>query len=182
MAVKIRLTRQGGKKKPFYRIVVADSEAPRDGSFLEVVGTYNPMVAKDHPDRLKVNDERIKYWLGVGAKPSERVARFLGDRGVFEKPPVPANQTKQHLPRNKAVEREKAQAEHAVKMAEQRAQAEVEAKKAAEEKAKADAEAETQAAAEEKAKQEKAAADGAAPAAPAPAAEEPAAEPAKEKE
>ena len=168
MSLRIRLSRGGAKKRPFYRIVVADSRSPRDGRFIERIGTYNPMVAKDHPDRLKVNDERIKYWLGVGAKPSERVARFLGDRGVFEKPPVPANQTKQHLPRNKAVEREKAQAEHAVKMAEQRAQAEVEAKKAAEEKAKADAEAETQAAAEEKAKQEKAAADGAAPAAEAP--------------
>jgi small subunit ribosomal protein S16 len=183
MSLKIRLSRGGAKKRPFYRIVVADSRSPRDGRFIERIGTYNPMVAKDHPDRLKVNDERIKYWLGVGAKPSERVARFLGDRGIVEKPPVPAKQTKQHLPRNKAVEREKAEAERAAKLAEQRAQAEVEAQKVAEEKAKAEAEAEAKAAAEEKARQEKAAAEAKAAAAdgvaPAPAAEA-AAEPAKD--
>jgi small subunit ribosomal protein S16 len=165
MSLRIRLSRGGAKKRPFYRIVVADSRKPRDGRFIERLGTYNPMVAKDHPDRLNVNDERIKYWLGVGAKPSDRVARFLGDRGIIEKPPVPANQTKQHMPKNKTVEREKAEAERAAKMAESRAAAEVEAKKAAEDKAKAEAEAAAQAAAEEKARKEKEAADAKAAAA-----------------
>ncbi len=179
MALRIRLSRGGAKKRPFYRIIVADSRKPRDGRFIERIGTYNPMVGKDHPDRLKINDERTKYWLGVGAKPSERVARFLGDRGIIEKPPIPAKQTKQHLPKNKMVERQKAAAEHAAKMAESRAAAEVEAKRVAEEKAKADAEAAMAAAEEEKRKQEKAAADAKAAAdsvAPAPAAEEPKAE------
>jgi small subunit ribosomal protein S16 len=165
MSLRIRLSRGGAKKRPFYRIVVADSRKPRDGRFIERLGTYNPMVAKDHPDRLNVNDERIKYWLGVGAKPSDRVSRFLGDRGIIEKPPVPANQTKQHMPKNKTVEREKAEAERAAKMAESRAAAEVEAKKAAEDKAKAEAEAAAQAAAEEKARKEKEAADAKAAAA-----------------
>jgi len=165
MSLRIRLSRGGAKKRPFYRIIVADSRKPRDGRFIERVGTYNPMVAKDHPDRLKINGERTKYWLGVGAKPSERVARFLGDQGIIEKPPIPAKQTKQHLPRNKTLERQKAAEEHAAKMAEQRAAAEVEAKRAAEETAKAEAEATAAAAAEEKAKQEKAAADAKAAAA-----------------
>jgi small subunit ribosomal protein S16 len=165
MSLRIRLSRGGAKKRPFYRIVVADSRKPRDGRFIERLGTYNPMVAKDHPDRLNVNDERIKYWLGVGAKPSDRVARFLGDRGIIEKPPVPANQTKQHMPKNKTVEREKAEAERAAKMAESRAAAEVEAKKAAEDKAKAEAEAQAQAEAEDKARKEKEAADAKAAAA-----------------
>jgi small subunit ribosomal protein S16 len=165
MSLRIRLSRGGAKKRPFYRIVVADSRKPRDGRFIERLGTYNPMVAKDHPDRLNVNDERIKYWLGVGAKPSDRVSRFLGDRGIIEKPPVPANQTKQHMPKNKTIEREKAEAERAVKLAESRAAAEVEAKKAAEDKAKAEAEAAAQAEAEDKARKEKEAADAKAAAA-----------------
>lgn len=165
MSLRIRLSRGGAKKRPFYRIIVADSRKPRDGRFIERLGTYNPMVTKDHPDRLKINDERIKYWLGVGAKPSERVARFLGDQGIIEKPPVPANQTKRHLPRDKTLERQKAADERAAKMAEQRAAAEQEAKKAAEEKAMAEAEAAAAAEAEEKRKQEKAAADAKAAAA-----------------
>ncbi len=185
MSLRIRLSRGGAKKRPFFRIIVADSRKPRDGRFIERLGIYNPMVAKDHPDRLKINDDRIKYWLGVGAKPSERVARFLGDRGIIEKPPIPANQTKQHLPKNKTQEREKANAERAAKMAEQRVAAEEEAKKAAADKAKAGAEAEAAAAEEEKRKAEKAAADAKAAAAdgvaPAPAAaEEPKAEKAAE--
>ena len=106
MSLKIRLSRGGAKKRPYYRVVVADSRKPRDGRYIERVGTYNPMVAKDHPERLKLDDERIKYWLGVGAKPSDRVARFLGDLGMIDKPPVP-EQTKQHLPRAKTLERQK---------------------------------------------------------------------------
>ena len=106
MSLKIRLSRGGAKKRPYYRVVVADSRKPRDGRYIERVGTYNPMVAKDHPERLKLDDERIKYWLGVGARPSDRVARFLGDLGMIDKPPVP-EQTKQHLPRAKTLERQK---------------------------------------------------------------------------
>ncbi|MAF94635.1 MAG: 30S ribosomal protein S16 [Rhodospirillaceae bacterium] len=117
MSLKIRLSRGGAKKRPFYRVVVADSRKPRDGRFIERVGTYNPMLAKDHPERLKLNDERIKYWLGVGARPSDRVARFLGDLGVIEKPPIP-EQTKQHLPRAKTLERRKEAEEAAKKAAE----------------------------------------------------------------
>lgn len=107
MSLKIRLSRGGAKKRPFFRIVVADSRSPRDGSFVEKLGFYNPMVAKDHPERLVVNVERIKHWLSVGALPSERVARMLHQLGMGEKPAVP-NQTKKNLPKAKAQERLKA--------------------------------------------------------------------------
>ena len=117
MSLKIRLSRGGAKKRPYYRVVVADSRKPRDGHYIERVGTYNPMVAKDHPERLTLDDERIKYWLGVGARPSDRVARFLGDLGMIDKPPIP-EQTKQHLPRAKTLERQKEAEEKAKKAAE----------------------------------------------------------------
>lgn len=117
MSLKIRLSRGGAKKRPYYRVVVADSRKPRDGRYIERVGTYNPMVAKDHPERLKLDDERIKYWLGVGARPSDRVARFLGDLGMIDKPPIP-EQTKQHLPRAKTLERQKEAEEKAKKATE----------------------------------------------------------------
>ena len=104
MSVKIRLSRGGAKKRPFYRIVIADSRMPRDGRYIERVGTFNPMVPKDHSDRLKFNSERINYWLGVGATPTNRVARFLSEHGLVEKPSIP-KQTKQHLPRKKTLER-----------------------------------------------------------------------------
>ena len=117
MSLKIRLSRGGAKKRPYYRVVVADSRKPRDGRYIERVGTYNPMVAKDHPERLKLDDERIKYWLGVGARPSDRVARFLGDLGMIDKPPIP-EQTKQHLPRAKTLKRQKEAEEKAKKAAE----------------------------------------------------------------
>ena len=121
MSLRIRLSRGGAKKRPFYRIVVADSRRPRDGRYIERLGTYNPMVAKDHPERLTLKEERIKYWLGVGAKPSERIARFLGDKGIVEKPAIP-EQTKQHLPRAKTLERRK-EAEDKAKAAEEAAKA-----------------------------------------------------------
>ena len=89
MALKIRLARGGAKKRPFYHVVIADSRSPRDGRFIERVGTYNPMVAKDHPERLTLQDERIKHWMGVGARPTDRVARFLADAGLGDKPSVP---------------------------------------------------------------------------------------------
>lgn len=79
MAVKIRLTRQGGKKKPFYRIVVANSESPRDGSFLEVVGTYDPM---SNPAKAALKNERVNFWLGQGAIPSETVKHILKKAGI----------------------------------------------------------------------------------------------------
>jgi len=107
MSLKIRLARGGAKKRPFYRIVVADSRSPRDGRFIERLGIYNPMVAKDHPERVTLKEERIKYWLGVGATPSDRVARFLGNAEILAKPSIPV-QTKKNQPRAKTVERMKA--------------------------------------------------------------------------
>jgi len=112
MALKIRLSRGGAKKRPFYHVVIADSRSPRDGRFIEQVGTYNPMVAKDNPDRLVLKEERIKYWMGVGALPTDRVARFLADAGMGAKPVV-NEQTKKHLPKAKAQERVKEAAEAA---------------------------------------------------------------------
>ena len=85
MAPKIRLARGGSKKRPHYSIVVADSRMPRDGRFLEKVGTYNPMLAKDAEDRIKMDVERIKEWLAKGAQPTDRVARFLESAGVIAK-------------------------------------------------------------------------------------------------
>ena len=104
MSLKIRLARGGAKKRPFYRIVVADSRMPRDGRFIERVGTYNPMLAKDHPERITLQAERIQHWLKVGAQPSDRVARFLGQAEIV---PMPTwrEQPKKSAPRPKTVER-----------------------------------------------------------------------------
>ena len=109
MAVRIRLARGGAKKRPFYRIVAADSRSPRDGRFIEKLGTYNPIMANDGT-RLKLDEERIKHWLGHGAQPSERVARLLGEAGIIAVPPIP-NRPKKSAPRAKTVERAK-QAAH----------------------------------------------------------------------
>src|SRR5918994_3676431 len=86
MALSIRLTRGGAKKRPYYRIVVADSRAPRDGRFIEKIGTYNPLLAKDSPERVKLDAERVSHWLSVGAQPSDRVLRFLDAAGIKERP------------------------------------------------------------------------------------------------
>ncbi|MFI5023023.1 MAG: 30S ribosomal protein S16 [Alphaproteobacteria bacterium] len=107
MSLKIRLARAGAKKRPFYRIVVADTRSPRDGRFIERIGSYNPMVGKDHPERLVLNAERAKHWLSSGAQPTERVARFLGALALGPVPALP-QQTKKHLPKAKAQERLKA--------------------------------------------------------------------------
>ncbi len=107
MSIKIRLARGGAKKRPFYRIVVADSRSPRDGRFVERIGSYNPMVAQDHPDRLKLDTERAKHWLSVGAQPTDRVQRFLAKAGLMAERPRP-EQTKKNQPRAKAQERAKA--------------------------------------------------------------------------
>lgn len=85
MAMKIRLARGGSKKRPFYRIVAADSRMPRDGRFIEKLGTYNPLLAKDSEERVIMDLDRVKYWLGQGAQPTERLARMLEAAGVLEK-------------------------------------------------------------------------------------------------
>src|SRR3546814_19160344 len=88
MSLKIRRARGGAKKRPFYRIVVADSRMPRDGRFIEKVATYNPMLPKEHPDRVVLQPDRIKHWLSVGATPSSRVARFIGGADIIPLPAV----------------------------------------------------------------------------------------------
>ena len=85
MAIALRLSRGGAKKRPYYRIVAADSRAARDGKYLEQIGTYNPLLAKDNPERVKLNEDRARYWLGVGAQASDRVARFLDAAGIKER-------------------------------------------------------------------------------------------------
>ncbi|MGC9420709.1 MAG: 30S ribosomal protein S16 [Rhodovulum sp.] len=85
MALKLRLARGGSKKRPFYRIVVADSRMPRDGRFIEKLGTYNPLLAKDSEDRVKMDLDRVKHWIGQGAQPTDRVARMLEAAGVLAK-------------------------------------------------------------------------------------------------
>jgi small subunit ribosomal protein S16 len=107
MALKIRLTRGGAKKRPIYRIVIAEATSPRDGRFIERVGTYNPMVAKEHPERLTLNTERIKHWLSVGAQPTDRVARFLGQQSIIPMPKMRETPQKS-APKKKAQERAKA--------------------------------------------------------------------------
>ena len=109
MSLKIRLARAGAKKRPYYHIVVADSRAPRDGRFIERLGSYNPMLPQDHADRIRLVEERVRHWLGHGAVATERVARFLGRAGLA---PMPAwrEQPTQSLPKKKAQERAKAAA------------------------------------------------------------------------
>lgn len=110
MSLRIRLSRGGAKKRPFYRIVVADSRSPRDGRFIEKIGTYNPMLSKDDSARINLDTDRAKHWLGVGALPSERVAKFLATAELF-KLPERREQSKQHLPKKKAQERMEAEKE-----------------------------------------------------------------------
>ncbi|GAB6051323.1 hypothetical protein JCM17960_01430 [Magnetospira thiophila] len=112
MALKIRLSRGGAKKRPFYRVVVADARSPRDGRFIEKVGTYNPMVAKDHPDRILLNGERIQYWVSNGAQPTERVLHLMAKMGLGEKPGF-REQSIKHLPKTKAQERQREKEEKA---------------------------------------------------------------------
>ncbi len=103
MAVAIRLSRGGSKKRPFYKIVVADARSPRDGSFIERIGSYNPLLGKDDVNRVVLDAERAKHWLGVGAQPTDRVARFLDMAGVRER--AARNNPKKGVPGEKAVER-----------------------------------------------------------------------------
>jgi small subunit ribosomal protein S16 len=117
MSLKIRLARVGAKKQAYYKLVVADARSPRDGRFIEKLGTYNPRVAKDHKEHLTVKEERIKHWVGVGAQPTDRVQRLLAKLGLAKEPKV-NTQTKQDKPRPKTVERMKAQEEAAKAAAE----------------------------------------------------------------
>ena len=117
MAVRIRLSRGGSKKRPFYRIVAADSRAPRDGRFIEKLGTYNPLLPQDHEQRLVVNAERVKYWLGIGALPTERLAKLFSNIGLVKAPAL-REQPKKSAPKAKAVERMKAKEEAAKAAAE----------------------------------------------------------------
>ncbi len=167
MAVAIRLSRGGAKKRPYYRIVVADGRAPRDGKYLEQIGTYNPMLPKDSGERVKLNEDRARHWLSVGAKPSDRVHRFLDAAGILER--APRNNPNKGEPGEAAKERAE---EKAAKLAE----AEEAAKEAAE--APAEEEAVVEEAAAQEAPAEEAAAEEA-PAEEAPA-EEAAAEEAPE--
>ena len=112
MALKIRLSRGGSKKRPFYRIVVAEASAPRDGRYVERVGHYNPMVAKDNDQRLVVNGDRVKHWLGLGAQPTERVQKLLSAVSLTD-PVKLREQPKKSAPGKKRAEREAEAAEAA---------------------------------------------------------------------
>lgn len=163
MALKIRLSRGGRKARPFYRIVVADSRMPRDGRYIERVGTYNPLLDDQNEQRVSLVKERIEYWLSQGAKPSERVALFLGKAGITEMPAQPVRPTKSapgekakmliadKEEKRKAAEEEAKQAEEDAKAA-AAAAAEAPAEEAPAEEATAEAPAE--APAEEEAKAE----------------------------
>jgi small subunit ribosomal protein S16 len=109
MGLKIRLARAGAKKRPYYHIVVADSTSPRDGRFIEKLGSYNPMLPLEHADRVRLQGERILHWVSQGALPTERVARFMGVAGLA---PMPAHreQPVQSVPKKKAQQRAKAAA------------------------------------------------------------------------
>ena len=122
MATSIRLARGGSKKRPYYKIVVADSRSPRDGRFIERIGSYNPLLSKDNPERVKLDLDRAKHWVSVGAQPTDRVARFLDAAGVKER--AARNNPNKAEPGEKAKERAE---EKAAKIAEAE-----EAKKAAE--------------------------------------------------
>jgi small subunit ribosomal protein S16 len=181
MAVSIRLSRGGSKKRPYYRIVVADARAPRDGNFIEKIGTYNPLLAKDDEKRVVLNAERAKHWLSVGAQPTDRVARFLDVAGVRER--AARSNPNKGKPGEKALER----VEELAKKAADKIEAEEAAKVAAAEAAAAPApepevveevaaEAPAEEAVAEAAPAEEVVAEEAAPAAEAVAEEAPAAE------
>ena len=157
MATKMRLARGGSKKRPFYRIVIADERAPRDGNFIEKIGNFNPMVPKDHKERVVISKERAEHWLKVGAQPTDRVQRILAELGMMDAPKF-TEKTKKHLPKAKAQERTKAKEEAAVK-AEEDAKAAAEAAKAEAEKPAAEEQPQAEAATEAPAEPEAAAAE-----------------------
>lgn len=140
MSVRIRLSRGGSKKHPFYRVVAADQRAPRDGRFIERLGSYNPLLPQDHQDRLVLDVEKVKAWLAKGAQPTERLQKLFANLGICDAPKI-GNQPKKSAPKAKALERIKEKEEKARAEAEAKAQAEAEAKAAAEAPAEESAEA-----------------------------------------
>lgn len=166
MSLKIRLSRGGAKKRPYYRIVVADSRMPRDGRFIERVGSYDPLLPKDHEGRIQLVEDRIKHWLSVGARPSDRVNRFLDAAGIMKR--EARNNPQKAQPGQKRLDREEAKRE-----AEEKAREEAEAAAAEAEAAPAE-EAPAEEAAEEAPAEEAAAEE--APAEEAPAEDAPAEE------
>lgn len=121
MAIKLRLARGGSKKRPYYSIVAADVRAPRDGRYVEKVGSYNPLLPKDSEDRVKLNVERIEYWLSVGAQPTDRVLRFLDEAGLAKR--EARNNPNKAVPGEKAKEREQEKADKAAALADAEAEA-----------------------------------------------------------
>ncbi|WP_068094485.1 30S ribosomal protein S16 [Novosphingobium rosa] len=111
MSVSMRLSRGGSKKRPYYKVVVSNSRSPRDGKFLEQVGTYNPILAKDDENRVRLIEDRVRYWLGVGAQPTDRVARILDKAGIKER--AATNNPNKAVPGKKATERAEDKAEKA---------------------------------------------------------------------
>jgi small subunit ribosomal protein S16 len=181
MALKIRLSRGGSKKRPFYRIVVAEAAAPRDGRYVERIGHYNPMVAKDNDQRLVIDGERVKHWIGLGAKPTERVQKLLSTLSLTA-PVEMRDQPKKSAPGKKRAEREAEEAAAAEAAAAEAAEAAAAAAEAPAEEAPAEeATAEVEAPAEE-APAEEATAEAEAPAEETPAEEAPAEEVAAEEE
>ena len=151
MSVSLRLSRGGSKKRPYYKIVASNSRAPRDGKYLEQVGTYNPLLAKDDANRVRLIEDRIRYWLGVGAQPTDRVARMLDKAGIKER--AATQNLKKGEPGQKAKDRAEEKAEK-LREAEEAAKAAAEApavEEVAEEAAPAAEEAPAEAAAEEQA-------------------------------
>lgn len=138
MSVALRLSRGGSKKRPYYKVVVSNSRAPRDGKYLEQVGTYNPLLAKDDENRVRLIEDRIKYWLGVGAQPTDRVARMLDKAGIKER--AATNNPNKAEPGKKAKDRVEDKAGKAVAAAEAAEAAKVAAAEAAEAAANAPAE------------------------------------------
>lgn len=126
MSVRIRLSRGGSKKRPFYKVVVADQRAPRDGSFIEKLGTFNPLLPKDHAERLVLDVEKVKAWLAKGAQPTERMQKMLANLGLC-KAPVIHEQPKKSAPKAKAVARLQEKEEKAKAAAEAAAAAKAEA-------------------------------------------------------
>ncbi|MES2494461.1 MAG: 30S ribosomal protein S16 [Pseudomonadota bacterium] len=129
MSVSLRLSRGGSKKRPYYKVVVSNSRAPRDGKYLEQVGTYNPLLAKDDANRVRLVEDRVKYWIGVGAQPTDRVARMLHTAGIKERAAT-SNPNKAE-PGKKAKERADDRAAKVVEAEEARVAAEEAAKAAA---------------------------------------------------
>ena len=144
MAVAIRLSRGGAKKRPYYKIIVTDARNSRDGKFIERIGSYNPLLAKDNPERVKLDADRARHWLSVGAQPSDRVARFLDQAGLKER--AARSNPNKGEPGEKAKERAEERASREAELAAAAAEAETTDAPAEAEATDAPAETETAAA------------------------------------